>query len=782
MFKNNIKIAFRSLWRNKAFSAINISGLAIAMAGVILIGIWVQNEFKFDRFHTNEKDLYKVWNHYSSNGNTGVWDITSAPLGNTLVNEFPEVIKSSRIYWSSNRLFSFGDKSIKTKGNEVDRDFLSMFSFPLLQGDIENALNDKSNIVITQAFATKLFGNTDPMNQILKVDEKENYKVTGVLKDLPSNTSFDFDYLVYLKDKGSSDDWGVNSFYTYVQLKPNTSLESFNEKIKNTVAKNSSYKWEIFLYPFAKSHLYAHFENGVEAGGRIETVKLMMLIGGLILLIACINFMNLSTAQSQRRSKEVGVRKVLGAGKSSLISQFLLESILLVFIAGIFALAIAALSLPSFNQLLEDSLVIDYTNPMLWLSLLVFIVFTGVFAGGYPAFFLSSFTPVKALKDSFKAANSFFDLRKILVVVQFSIGIVLVIATIIVYQQIDFVQNRELGYTVNNLVEVPIEGEVDKNFDLIKNELLHNRVVSSMSKTGWRVTLDGSNSSGFEWDGMNKEEDPLSFSLYRTGGDFAKTMNLKIIEGRDIDLSLFPNDTASVMLNKTALKRMRMQDPLGKLIRSGETEQLTIVGVFEDFIIDSPYEEVNPMLVLGSKKHNYNTLMRLAEEKSIAASLEIIEQVFKKYNPAYPFNYQFTDKVFDRKFKDEKQIARLSSLFSSLTIFISCLGLFGLTAFTAEQRKKEIGVRKVLGASVTGIVKLLSLDFIKLVLLSILISTPIAWYFMEDWLQGFTYRIGIQTWVFLIAGLLAICIALLTISFHAIKAARANPVRSLRTE
>ncbi|HUH28659.1 ABC transporter permease [Gelidibacter sp.] len=783
MFRNYIKIAFRNLWRNKGFSAINISGLAIAMAGVILISIWIQNELSFDRFHTNEKDLYKVWNSYRSvDGHISNGDVTSAPLGNALVDEFPEVIKSARIYWSANRLFSFEDKSIKTKGNEVDKAFLTMFSFPLLKGDAEHALDDVNNIVISETFAKNLFGDTDPINQILKVDNEESYKVTGVLKDLPSNTTFDFDYLTSLKTSEANAEWGANSYYTYVQLQPNTTIEGFNEKIKNIVINKSSYKWEVFLYPFSRSHLYGYFENGIETGGRIETVRLLALIGGLILLIACINFMNLSTAQSQKRAKEVGVRKVIGAGKSSLIGQFLCESILVVSIAGIIALGIAVVALPFFNQVVESSLSINFGNPLLWLGLVVFIIFTGLLAGSYPAFFLSSFAPTKVLKGSFKSAKHFFNPRKTLVVLQFSVAIILVVATMIIYQQINFVQNRDIGYTIDNLVEVPIEGDIGKNYDLIKNELINNRAITAMSKTGWTVTLDASSSSGFEWDGMNREEEPLNFSLYRTGGDFAKTMNLKLIEGRDMDFTLFPNDTSSVMLNKKAVETMGMTDPIGKLIRSGSNKAYTIVGIFEDFIIDSPYEEVRSMLVLGSDKWNYNSLIRLNAENSTQANLKVVEQVFEKYNPAYPFNYQFVDRQYAQKFKNEKQTAVLSTLFAGLTIFISCLGLFGLAAYMAQNRAKEIGIRKVLGASVAGIIKMLSKEFLTLVLIAIVIAVPVSWYVMQQWLMDFTYRIDVGWIVFMYASVGTILIALLPVSFQAVKAAIANPVDSLKDE
>lgn len=786
MFKNFLKIASRNLWRNKGFTAINISGLAIAMAGVILIGVWIQNELSIDRYYPDAKNLYKVYNRTLPPGEIGVWDITSGPLGNTLKNDFPEVKNAARIYWSSERLFSVGDKSLKIKGNEVDGSFLSMFGFPFIEGNAAHALDDVNSMVITEASAQKLFGNENPMNKTVRVDNKTNYKITGVLKNLPSNTEFDFDYLVSLKaneNKYSGDDpWGTNTFYTFVQLQPDADIKTFNQKIKDVVKENSKYKWDIFLYPVSQTHLYDHFENGKSAGGRIETVRLMGLIGGLILLIACINFMNLSTAQSQKRAKEVGVRKVIGAGRGRLIGQFLTESVLLVALSGMIAVGIAVFALPFFNQVLESSLTIHFTNPMMWLGLIGFVVFTGLVAGSYPAFFLSSFAPAKVLKGAFKGERSNFNPRKILVVLQFTVGIILVVATMVIYRQINFVQDRNVGYNINNLVEVPVEGDINKNYDLIKNELMSQGAVTAMSKTGWTVTLDGSNATGYTWGGLDeKREKELSFSLYRTSGDFAKTMGLKLIEGRDIDLNRYPYDTSSVMINETAVKKMGIKDPIGKQIQRND-DALTIVGVFDDFIIGSPYENVSPMMVFGSDAWTFNTVMRLNQQNSTVRNLAIAENVFKKYNPAYPFSYRFVDREYAEKFQDEKRMATLSALFAGLTIFISCLGLFGLAAYMAENRSKEIGIRKVLGASVPGIVRLLSREFVALVLIAMIVAIPVGWWAMNKWLQNFTYRIEVGWMTFAMAGLLAVLITLLTVSFQAIKAAVANPVKSIKTE
>ncbi|MEO7046365.1 MAG: FtsX-like permease family protein, partial [Ferruginibacter sp.] len=506
--------------------------------------------------------------------------------------------------------------------------------------------------------------------------------------------------------------WGNNSFYTYVQLQPNTDINRFNDKIKNEILRYSpEQQAEIFLHPISKWHLYSRFDNGKIAGGRIEVVHLLMLIGALILLIACINFMNLSTAQSQKRAKEVGVRKVIGAGRQGLIWQFLSESILVASIAGVIAIVIVQLSLPAFNSLIEKSLSINYANPVLWISLIGFVFLTGLFAGSYPAFFLSSFKPVTVLKGSFKGAQNLFNPRKFLVVLQFSVAIVLVVSTLVIYRQIQFVQSRDNGYNVNNLVEVPIEGDIEKNYGPIKSELINSGAVTAMSKTGFGVTMDASNGSGFKWDGMGKELENLNFSMYRTGGDFIKTMGMKLETGRDIDFTQYPGDSSSVMINEMAVKKMGIKNPIGKIIRRGD-KPLTIVGVFKDFIIGSPYKEVSPMLVLAYEKLNFNTVLRFNEHNSMAKNLKTAQNIFKKYNPSYPFTYQFVDQEYAQKFKDEKQTGSLAGLFAGLTIFISCLGLFGLAAFMAENRSKEIGIRRVLGANVSGIVKMLSKEFV----------------------------------------------------------------------
>jgi len=527
-------------------------------------------------------------------------------------------------------------------------------------------------------------------------------------------------------------------------------------------------------------HLYSRFDNGRAVGGRIEIVHLLLAIAGIILLIACINFMNLSTAQSQKRAKEVGVRKVIGASRLGLIYQFLSESLIVAFIAGIIALLIVESCLPAFNQLTEKSLAIDYASPLSWLGFIGFILITGLLAGSYPAFLLSGFRPVKVLKGGnlFAGATRLFNPRKVLVVLQFSVAIVLVVSTIVVYRQVKFAQSRDTGYNITNLIEVPLEGDILKNYASIKNDLLRSGAAVSMCKTSYTVTINGATEAGYKWDGMQKEQENLTFTRFGTSGEFIKTMGMKLIEGRDIDFNAYPSDSAACILNETAVAQMGIKDPVGKLINGS----IKIVGVFKDFIIQSPYANVDPMIVFGSKNWAYNMVIRLNGGNDVAKNLQTAGHIFKKYNPAYPFSYQFIDREYQQKFSDQQQTGTLAFIFAGLTIFISCLGLFGLASYMAENRSKEIGIRKVLGASVAGIAQMLTREFVALVIIAIVIATPVAWWAMNKWLQDFTYRISIGWLTFVIAGLVAIIIAVLTVSMQSVKAALANPVKSIKME
>jgi putative ABC transport system permease protein len=787
MIKNYFKIAVRNLLRNKGFSVINILGLAIGMASAILILLWIGNEVSHDKFHEKKERLYIANNRDNFNGELWAWSQTSKPLAPALKQEYPDVEDAARTS-DADFLFTVGEKHLNVRGTIADSGFLNMFSFPLIEGNT-NALNGHNNIVLTQKLAKKLFGNEGAMGKTILIDSTDYFTVTGVLKDLPNNTRFGFEYLLpwsYMIKIGWADSsWGNNSVKTYILLKPQISQAGFDAKIKNITINHTkggvNSTTEIFTQLLSDAWLYSKPINGVYSEGRIERVQLFGIIAAFILLIACINFMNLSTARSEKRAKEVGIRKAVGAQKKSLIGQFIGESILLALLAGLIAILLVQLSLDGFNQLVGKNLYINFADPLYWCIAIAFILFTGLLAGSYPAFCLSAYLPVKVLKGTFKAENALVTPRKILVVLQFTFAIALIICTTIVLHQIKYAQARDTGYSRNNLVYTALQGETDKNFNLIKTELLDKGAAVAVTKSMSPITQRYSDSWGFSWPGSTAADDKVDFIKMASDADFVKTMGVTLLQGRDIDIKNYPSDSTAMLLNETAVKVMRLKDPVGQIIKNDEVSW-HVVGVIKDFIFESPYEKVNQLVVLGPRAWFNVMHVKLNTAKSVAANLAIMEQVFKKYNPQYPFNYNFVDEEYAAKFEDEKRVGILAALFAGLTIFISCLGLFGLATYMAENRIKEIGVRKVLGASVTNITALLSKDFLKLVVISFLIASPVAWWLMSKWLQSYTYRINIEWWVFAVAGITSVFIAVSTVSYQAIKAAIANPVKSLKSE
>jgi len=789
MFKNYFKTAFRNLWRNKTNSFLNITGLSVGITCAALIFLWMQNEISYDKFHKNKDRLYEVYGLTSLEGKHFAINRTEQPLGPALKQDFPEVEGTSRMAETNSFLFTADDKRLNgIKGSFVDPSFFQLFSFPLLAGDKNNQLNNVYSIVITEKLAKKLFDNEDTLNKTIKIDSADNFIVTGVLKDLPSNTRFNFEYLLpwaYLKKLGwSNDNWLSNSVTTFVLLKPTADLTAFNNKIKDITKLNTKREdvWTHFLHPLNKWHLYSKFENGKPVGGRIETIRLFGIIAVFILLIACINFMNLSTANSEKRAKEVGIRKVTGAGKGLLIGQFMAESVLIASFAGIIALLLVQLVLPSFNTLISTELSIPYNSLFFWLSAFGFILFTSLLAGSYPAFYLSSFKPASIFQKKFKKNQGLLSPRKLLVVLQFTFAVILIISTIVVRNQIQYAQNRETGYSPNNLIHVDFAGDIEKNYLLIKQNLINSGIAFSVTKTMSTITQRGTNTWGLRWQGRNPDSDE-TIALFSTDADLVKTAGLELITGRDIDINKYPTDSFAVILNETAVKTMSFQNPVGQVItQPGENKSWHVVGVVKDYIMNSPYEKIPPLVIEGPGSW-FNTMhIKFNGAHSTAENLAKAEQIFKKFNPAYPFDYKFVDQEYAKEFNNEQRTKTLAALFASLAIFISCLGLFGLSAYLAESRVKEIGVRKVLGASVISVVRLLSVDFVKLVIVSIMIASPVAWFAMNRWLQDYTYRINIGLSIFLVAGSSAIIIALITVSFQAIKAAIANPVKSLRTE
>jgi len=791
MIKNFFKTAWRGMIKNKFYSIINILGLTIGMTSAILILLWIHNEMSHDRFYEKTDRIYLANNRDKVNGEMFAWNNTPKPLGLAIKKDYPEVEDVVRLNeYAANFLLTVGDKHFSLHGEFADSDFLKMFSLPLLQGNAATALNSPNGIVLTQQLAIKLFGNEDAMGKTVRIDTADNFTVTAVLKDLPPNTRFNFEYVLpwsYSTKKGIDDNnWTNNNVLTYILLKPGTSQAAFDAKIKNIIIShtaNSADKstTQVFTQRLNDTWLYEKQENGKYVGGRIERVKLFSIIAALILMIACINFMNLSTARSEKRGKEVGIRKVIGAQKKSLIAQFIAESIMLAFIAGVLSIIVVLFVLPAYDQLVGVKLFIDFSNPYYWLFAVLFILFTGLLAGLYPAFYLSSFKPIKVLKGTFKLSGSVVTPRKVLVVLQFTFAIILIIGTIIVEEQIKYAQNRDAGYSRDNLAFIIEFGDAHKNYELIKRGLLESGAATAVAQTSAPMTESWGDSWGFSWNGSTESDKKTDFNMFSADDDFAKAMKIKVLQGRGIDVNQYKTDSNACLLNEAAVKVMHLKNPIGTEIRSGNNKA-HVVGVIKDFILGTPYEPVQQMIIVGPIFGGDVINFRVNPKPTFAANLQKAENVFKQYNPQYPFNVRFYDHEYDLKFQGEKQTAMLAGLFAGLTILISCLGLLGLATFVAEARIKEIGVRKVLGASVRGIVALLSKDFLKLVLISFLIASPVAWIVMHNWLASYTYRVDISLWVFVIAGLLSATIAFMTVSFQAIKAAIANPVKSLRTE
>ena len=785
MLKSYLKIAFSNLQKNKGFTAINIVGLAIGMAAAILIMLWVKSEFTYDRFYSKTDQIYAVGIKDVWGGETIEHFYTPKPMAAALKTDFPEINNVARVNKGTGFLLTRGEiKLSKEQGVFVDSTFLKIFDYKVLAGNPVEALKKPNQIVLTKSFADRLFGQNDPLNQTIKLDSTQISIVSAIIEDIPDNSFMKgTTYLVpwtLMEKIGYSDDyWGNNSIQTYIELDKNVNINQFQKNIKGFLKNHTENKAENFIEPIADKWLYSSYtEMGKPTSGRIGMVRSFIAIACFILIIACINFMNLSTAQSEKRAKEVGVRKVVGANKGLLIYQFLIESILIACIAGILALLITILALPHFGHLISRTLAMPYTDIPFWSVFLVFVLFTGILSGSYPAFYLSSFIPVKVLKGKLLHAQRNFNPRKVLVIVQFCIAIILIVTTIAIQKQIKYAQNREIGYNKDRLINIIDQGKIGKNKLLIKNALISSGIASNVSRTSSPLTENWSNNS-MNWDGKPKDNNTM-FTRIGVDDNLVYTAGLKLVAGRDFDLSKFPTDSSAMIINESAAKIFNFDDPIGKTIVDGRDWH--IIGVIKDFIQESPFNPVTPLVIQGAIAGTTVTNIRLNDHIETQDALARIEKIFKEYNPEYPFEYAFVDANYAKKFKDFNQLGNLSSLFALLTIFISCLGLYGLTAYMAETRTKEIGVRKVLGASIISITKMLSREFLIMVLLSCLIAFPIAYYISDDMLSSYTYRIQISWDIFLIAGSGAFVLTLLTVSYQSIKAAMVNPVKSLKDE
>jgi ABC-type antimicrobial peptide transport system permease subunit len=791
MLKNFFLVTVRNLLRNKTFASINIVGLAIGMASALLIGLWVQHEMSYERWLPNSGRICQLYTRGDYNGKMDAWPRVSSLMADALKKDFGEVEDAARIRSVYFLVSDTGDKHFNLQGAFADSSFLEIFNFPVLKGDARNGLRGDQGIVLTEHVAKNLFGELDPIGRTVRIDSTASFKVTAVLKDLPGNTEFTFQYLLpwsflhRLRWDNNGGDWKSTDAVTYVSLKPGGSPAAFDTKLSHFVqqqTKDKDIRTETFTQPLVRAHLYSKVENGRLTGGLISIVRLFSVIAVFILLIACINFMNLSTARSERRAKEVGIRKVVGAVRSSLIAQFIGESILLAVLSFILAIGMVQLSIKWFNRLINADLQTNYADSDFWLFAVGFILVTGVISGSYPAFYLSSFRPAAVLKGGLQKINAVLTPRKVLVVLQFTFSVVLIICTIIVHRQVQYARDRDTGYNRDKLLFTFVQGDVLKHYDQIKRELISSGAAISVTKLYSPITRVWGAMDGLSWPGSTEADKKLGFAQFESDADFVRTTGTRLIQGRDIDLKAYPTDSTAVLLNETAIRTMHMQDPLGKMIRDDRGVSYHVVGVLKDFIIESPYDPVEPMVIKGLSTTYPVVHFRLNPAGTASSNLKKAEEIFKRWNPRYPFEYYFTDEYYNSKFKSEQQQGILGLLFSALTIFISCLGLFGLASYMAESRTREIGIRKVLGASVASVALLMARDFVRLVLISVVIATPIARFAMHSWLEGFNYRIQIGVWVFVVAGLVSILITLVTVGYQAVTAALANPVRSLRSE
>ena len=791
MLKNFFKVAIRNGWRNKSFSTINITGLAIGMASALLIGLWIQNELSVDRFYTNKDRIYHMYSREMTNGRLTAWGRTPSPLAPELKKTYPEVEDAARfrtVYF----LLIRDEARFNLEGAFADSGFLSILDFPLLEGNARTALNGPHNIVLTEHVAKTLFGAEDPMGKTVLLDSNNNFTVTGILKDLPANTEFTFQYLVpwsYVGQLGwepPGTGWSITNSGAYVLLKPEASPTAFDNKVRHIIRRHVTIgegtDREVFSQPITREHLYSRMENGQLIAGRLRTVQLFIIIAVFILLIACINFMNLATARSAKRAKEVGIRKTIGALRQGLMLQFIGEAILLTLAAFIAALVMVVLLLPVFNEVTGKLIALPVTSFRFWGVSIALLLATGLVAGSYPALYLSSLMPLKVLKGSLKFSASTLIFRKGLVVSQFVLSIVFIVATIVVTKQLRYVQDKNLGFDKENLLYVPMERTLAERYPLLKQQLASLPGITSVTYSNQVPTEIGSHVYDLSWEGKNPATKVVAMHN-GVGYDYLQTLHLTLLMGRDFSRD-FPTDSVGYIVNEAAWKMTGYKDPIGKsLIYFGHRGK--IIGVVKDFHFQSLHDPIQPLVLefMGERItwDGAYAVIKTGPGKT-GQALAGVEKVCKTLDPAFPFRYAFADEEYQKLYNGERTVSKLSDSFAVLAIFISCLGLLGLAMFTAEQRRKEIGVRKVIGARVGNIVAMLSKDMIKMVVLSAIIATPIAWLVMERWLQNFAYRTSIDWWIFMLAGVVAVVIALATISYQAVKAARTNPVTSLRSE
>lgn len=788
MLKNYILVGIRNLYRSKFYSFINIAGLSVGITCSILILLWVSDETSFDTFHPKANRLYQLWVNASYDNKISSWRSVPLPTYEALKTADSNIKNVAVTDWGGEHLLTVDETRLLKKGYYASEEFLEMFEFPLISGDATQVLDDPRSIVLSASTAKALFGEDDPINKVIRIDNENDLKVTGILNDIPGNSSLQFDFIVPWKFREQISDWvrrnttnwGNYSFQVFVELHDEGKHGYTEGRIKNMLQEHeeTDTKPELFLYPLLRWRLHSSFENGKEEGGMNDYVQLFTIIAIFIIIIACINFMNLATARSERRAREVGIRKSIGSRRRELMLQFIGESTLISLIAFIIALMLTHLLLPYYNELVQKKLFMDYSSYTFWIASTGMVLITGLVAGSYPAFYLSSFQPVRVLKGKISAGKGASAPRKVLVTLQFGFSILLIIGTIVIYQQIQLVKSREIGYNQENLMSVSYNNEVEKNYRPIKLDLLSSGVVEAVTKSNSSITDINSNNF-LGWPG--KPEDlRVIFTTIATEYDYTKTMGIKVLEGRDFSED-FKSDTSAILINKSAAELMKLENPIGtELPLWGGTRKL--IGIVDDVLMGSPYEPVKPLFMILDPNWIDVVTIRLSKTDDLQASVNTVKSIFEKHAPAYPFDYKFADVEFQKKFTTISLTSTLASLFASLAIIITGLGLFGLAAFSAEQRTKEIGIRKVMGASVPSLVTLISKDFSLLVMLSFLLSSPVAWWLLTKYLERYTIRTSIDWWVFPVTGLIALIFALIIVSTQAFRAAQANPVNSLRSE
>jgi putative ABC transport system permease protein len=792
MFWNYMKIAWRNIKRYKGYSFINIIGLAAGLACCILILLWVQDELNYDRFHTNKDDLYRVVAEFhKTEPVTHYWPVC-APLAPALKEEYPEIVNATRFSrLRRGQSVKFGDKKfLESLICLTDPDFFTMFSFPFLEGDPQTALSNPNSIVLREALSAKYFGNEDPIGKVLNVNNEYDFTVTGIIKDVPENSSLQFDFLIpfvriedFEKAWAVLDNWTLSGFATFVQLEKTASAEALENKIAYYLKKHVSESEDvIYLQSFKDIHLYsAHIQFGIEGQGDIRYVFIFSLVAFFVLIIASINFMNLATARSANRSKEIGLRKVVGAKRGQLIRQFFCESIVMAFLSLILAVVLVELFLPVFANLSGKTLALDFSSHIhILLTIVVMTLITGFLSGTYPALFLSSLRPVKVLKGTLRLEGRGYLFRRILVVSQFSLSILLIICTVVVSQQVGYMQNMKLGFDREHVVYLPIRDDLVERYETLKTELVKKAdiknvaVSSSLPTSGVILTTDK-----VSWEGKNPE-DNVVLEVTSTGYDFIELFNMEVVEGRSFAEEFLTDEEEAIVINETAKKIIGMENPVGKQLYFGDSAT-TIIGVVKDYHFKSLHSEIDP-LIMAIVPSLYRYVFIKLDAGDIPSTVAGIENAWKTFFPDTPFEYHFLDEAYDNLYRTEQRMGTLFNYFTVLAILISCLGLFGLASFMAEKRTKEIGIRKVLGASLSGIVVLLNKQFTKWALISNLIAWPLAYYAMSGWLRGFAYRKDLSIWIFILAAMSALAIAVITVSYQSVKAALADPAKSLRYE